>query len=202
MMKKLIAALTAAAMCLACAAMAETIAPMEQQVDLNEGTYPVSFDRDNLSDGQITEVLIFTEDCYDPVDVSKMAVGDSLLIDGETVEITSLGEDDYGDKLINGGMDEGGYELRQYEGDNCWKAALWDDMVTYTDHGEVTLTLADDVTFTDSSDIDQPDPVTATGIEAVSSAIADSANDDFCAENTTVRIEGGKVVEITRTYTP
>ena len=46
------------------------------------------------------------------------------------------------------------------------------------------------------------EPLTVTGIEAVTKAIAEAANDSFNDHNTKVVIQDGKVVEINRSYNP
>ena len=66
---------------------------------------------------------------------------------------------------------------------------------------DCTLPLADDVTFTDGWDIEK-EPVTVTGAEAVAEAIAGTEMDAFIPQNTTVRVEDGKIVEIIREYMP
>ena len=91
--------------------------------------------------------------------------------------------------------------LRAYDEDNCWRAVLEDDLHTYFKWGETTLPLSEDVTFTDGWDIEK-DPVTVTGAEAVAEAITGAEMDAFIPENTTVRVEDGRIVEIVRVYMP
>ena len=80
---------------------------------------------------------IYTEDVYDVVDISAPEVGDVIRAGGIGVEICSLEKKD-GDLLINGGIDEAGFNLRPYDEDNCWKMALEDDCATWTEYGETT----------------------------------------------------------------
>ena len=179
-----------------------TIAPQFDVLDTAEGTYPVSFDRSDLKDGVLNNVHIYTEDTYDIVDVAKMAVGDTFEAEGNTITIESLETDEYGHININGGMEvEGGYTLTTEEDTNGWTTLIWDDFCTYTERATISLELADNVTLNDSWDIDG-DPVTAEGIEAVTTAIMGSENDSFYEHNTELVIEGGKVVEINRHYVP
>ena len=175
--------------------------PMDETVDVEEGTYMVTFDREDLADGEIADVRFFTVDCYDIVDIATLAVGDGIVIEGSTIEVRSLSEDESGDKLINGGLDEGGYTLRDYDEDNCWRVIEYDDYNTYTQREVATLALAEDVTLTDSWDIDG-ETVKAEGADAVAAAILESPNDAFFYGNTTIRIEGGRIVEIIRRYVP
>jgi len=65
----------------------------------------------------------------------------------------------------------------------------------------VSLPVSDGVTFTDGWDIEK-DPVTVSGAEAVADAITGTDMNYFSSLNTTVRVEGGKIVEIVRAYMP
>ena len=203
-MKKLICTLTVLTMLLCGLAMAEgkTVMPMASEIDLaapGDGIYNVYFDPADLTDGAL-KLTIYTEDCYDILDINTLAVGDVIWAGGIDIEIDSLEEKD-GDLLINGGIDEAGFNLRPYDEDNCWKMALEDDYATWTEAGETTLPLADDVTFTDGWDIDK-EPVTVSGADAVAEAVNGTEMDSFIWLNTKVRVEGGKIVEITRYYMP
>ena len=207
-MKKMICALLALAMLLCASAMAQTIAP-QNWFDPNEGTYPAAFDRAALKDGTLHGVRLYTEDWYDIVEVSTMAVGDTFEAEGKSVTVESRGVDEFGQITINGGYEqENGYTLTTEEDTNGFTTTGYDDACTYTERGTLDLALAESVTFTDSYDIDADaiingkQPLTATGIEAVTEAIMSSEFDSFYAYNTKVVIENGKVVEITRRFVP
>ena len=207
-MKKMICALLALAMMLCSFAMAEAIAP-QFAFDPNEGTYPAAFDRAKVKDGNLFDVKLYTEDIYDIVDISKMAVGDTFEAEGKTITIESIDKDEFGNIKINGGFEEdGGYTLTTEEDTNGYLTTGYNDFGTYTERGTCNLVLAENVTFTDSSDIDADallsgkQPLTVTGIEAVAKAIAEAANDSFNDHNTKVVIQDGKVVEINRSYNP
>ncbi|MBR2698949.1 MAG: hypothetical protein IKE76_10195 [Clostridia bacterium] len=179
----------------------KVIAPMDVDVDLSDGTYPVGFDREDVKDGGIADVSIYTVDCYDIVDVAQMAVGDAFTVEGVTVEITSLERGDDGSVIINGGMDGDGYVLRAFDEDNCYKVVETDDFNTYTERSVQTLPFAEDVVYTDGWDIEK-DPVTVTGIEAVIAAIAESEDEYYDPYSTEMRFADGKIAEINRQYVP
>ena len=63
-----------------------------------------------------------------------------------------------------------------------------------------TLIVDPAATFTDAADIDK-EPVTV-GADGIVDAIQSAEIDAFGPDNTTVRIENGKVVEINRVYVP
>ena len=204
-MKKLISVLFVIALLLCSAALAEakTIASVDPGYDLAalaDGTYPVAFDLDALKDGTLT-VNVYSEDCYDIVDISAMEVGDTFVLGGLDFEIESLERDSDDDLLINGGLNDNGFTLHAYEEDNCWRIVMENDENTYTNRGEATLPLAEDVAFTDSWEIGK-EPVTVTGAEEVAKAITESEMDYFSPLNAVIRVENGEIVEIIRTYMP
>jgi len=79
-MKKLIAMLTALMIMVCGAAMAETIAPQFTGVNTTEATYSVGFNRDDIKDGVMNNVTIYTEDVYD--------IAEIRIEGGKVVEIT------------------------------------------------------------------------------------------------------------------
>ncbi len=199
-MKKFVCTLTIFALLLCSAALAEvkTVEPMYTEIDMAapaDGVYPVYFASDSIADSEIA-LSIYSEDIYDIVDISTLAVGDTFVFSGLDFKIESLERDS--DLYVNGGMNNGGWTLRSYDEENCWKVVMEDDYPTWTHRGEATLPLAEDVTFSDGWE-DAENPVITTGAEAVGKAIAESEMDYFSPMNVTVCVEDGKVVEIIRT---
>ena len=177
------------------------VTPNNPEIDieaLGDGIYPVAFEPADLADGALT-FTVYWEDTFDIVEIGQLAPGDALYVDDTLIDVETMERED--DLLINGGLDNGGVTLRAYDEDNVWKAVLENDEHTYMNWGETTLPLADDVTFTDSWELGK-DPVTATGAEAVREAIAATKLDALIPQNTTVRVEDGKIVEIVRVYMP
>ena len=179
----------------------KVIAPMDTDIDLSDGTYPVGFDRGDVKDGGIADVSIYTVDCYDIVDVAQMTVGDAFTVEGVTIDITSLEAGDDGSVIINGGMDGDGYVLRAFDEENCYKVVENDDFNTFTVRGVQTLPFAEDVVYTDGWDIEK-DPVTVTGVEAVTAAIAESEDEYYDPYSTEMRFVDGRIAEINREYVP
>ena len=180
----------------------QIVTPNNPEIDIEalaDGEYPAAFEPADLADGALT-FTVYWEDTFDVVEISQLAPGNSLFVDDTLVDVETVEEDD-GDLLINGGLDEGGVTLRAYDEDNVWRAVLENDLHTYFNWGETTLPLADDVTFADSWDIEK-DPVTVTGAEAVAEAITGTDMDAFIPDNTTVRVADGQIVEIVRVYMP
>ena len=177
------------------------IVPMDPGFDLaapGDGEYPAAFEPSALADGALT-FSVYSEDVYDIVDISNIAVGDTIMVGGMDFVVETIDKGD--DLLINADEDGNGITLRAYDEDNCWKVVMEDDHHTHTYHGKATLPLADDVTFTDGWDIEK-EPVTVSGAEAVAEAITGTEMDYFSPLNTLVRVESGMIVEIIREYIP
>ena len=184
----------------------KTIAPMAYDIDVNnlpDGVYPVSFDRGDVLSGAsgiyMNSVHIFTQDWYDLVDVSTLKVGDTIIVEGEEVPVLSLEETEYGID-VNEEQDARAFYLRSEEDANGYTVHGLDDLTTFTEQGVTTLVVDASATFTDAWDIES-EPVTVNA-EGIVEAMQTSANDMFVPYNTTVRIEGGRVVEINRVYVP
>ena len=157
-------------------------------------------DPEDLEDGKLF-LTILSVDHYADADVKGLAVGDQILIDGETLTINSVGTDEYGDVQINGGLVEDGYDLTMYDGDDVWTVAGLDDYPTWTAQGETTLPLDDAVSLIDGYNGDDH-PITADGLQAVTKAIEASEDVYFDEYSTKVTVKSGKIVLIHRIYTP
>ena len=186
----------------------KTVAPQVVDVDVNalaDGQYPVSFDRGDILSGStgiyMNAVHIYSMDVYDIVDVDTLTAGDTLVVSGEAIPVTSVERRD-SDVLVNGGLDgENGVVLGPIgEDSNGYRVWLESDLPTYTELCVTTLVLADNAVFNDSWNI-EADPVKA-GYDGIVKAITESENDYFGQYNTTIRLEAGKVVEINRVYVP
>ena len=185
----------------------KTVAPVATPLDLTnlpDGTYPVSFNRGDVLSGStgifMNAVHVYTQDWYDIVDINTLKAGDTIIVEGEPVPVLSVEQDEYGFAVNEGQEGVRSFYLSGEEDSNGFAVHGLDDLSTYTDQGETTLLVDAAATFTDSWDIESK-PVTVTG-DAIVEAMQASANEYFVAENTTVRLEGGKVVEINRTYVP
>ena len=183
-----------------------TVAPMAREINVNsleDGEYPVAFNRGDVMKGAsgiyMNAVHIFTEDWYDIADIDGLKAGDSIVVNGETVKIDAI---EFGDNnvSINGGALDGGIYLVSEEDSNGYRYCGDDDISAYTEQGVTTLEVDPSATYTDASNI-EADPVKADYDGMVDAMLA-SENESFTQYNTTVRIEGGKVVEIKRYYEP
>ena len=195
----------------------ETIAPeateaMETAVIM---PLPVSFDIANPEDSIVAvslekgkfytdkngtvmmDVTVYVYDQYDMAAIAGMKEGDTLTLCKEEILISSLKRED-GKVLINGGLDNGGIELRT-DDDTLYYACGYSDVKSYYELGKVSLPVSADFVFSDTSDLDKGEQ-TFRAEDFLNEA--EGIDYHFDANNTTIRIEGGQVVAMERVYTP
>lgn len=181
----------------------DVIYPQVYLGDYDNGTFYVSFDRDNLLETEenliIKDAGIYTMDCYDIADIAQLEVGKRIAVDGILYEIESI-TDENGYKLINGGFSEGGVTLEAVDESNCYMVVGVNDLRTYTFEDNRDLIISDKVTYEDSSDLES-DPVKAD-VDSLYEAVMTAENEYFNQFNTTVTIEDGEVISIIRIYVP
>lgn len=183
----------------------QTVIPLPQTLDLNtldSCTIAVSLQKSDAyvddTGAMQMKVTVYTYDLYDMVDISRLTVGDIILLRGQEVPITGLEPTEYGSILINGGLDVGGYELRT-DDNTVYYETGYSDIKSWYSLGEATIPVSQDFIYTDSSDLDQ-EPVTYYPGDF----LIDSAGIDyhFTPYNTTITISGGKIIAMHRTYAP
>ena len=99
------------------------------------------------------DVTVYTYDLYDMVDIASLKEGDIIVIREQEVKITSLERSEKG-LLINGGLDNDGYEFGT-DDTTVWYECGYNDSKSYYELGEVTIPVSADMNFYDSSDLDK-----------------------------------------------
>lgn len=162
-------------------------------VSLEEGDFYV-----NESEEVMMDVTVFTYDVYDIVDVSLMKEGDIILRNKEEILISSIEYDERGLVLINGGLEKGGFEL--YTEDNTvYYEQGYSNMKSYYELGRVLLPVSPNFIYNDASDLDS---------EVIRFYLEDFLKEEFDidyhfnANNTTIQIEEGYVISMTKVYVP
>lgn len=181
------------------------IMPLPCTVDVNQlhdGTLAVSLEEDALHEDESgnlkMHLTVHTYDVYDMVDISRMQVGDTIYINRQDLLITSLEETQYGSVLINGGLENGGHELRTDESGVYYETGF-SDVKSYYEIGSVTLPLSEKFVYVDASDLDLGETIwTLEEFEAMYEGIAFY----FQPSSTSVVVENGAVTSLTRIYVP
>jgi len=208
------------------------IKPLEEKIDFDNmaGKYACNIEAVNEKDGEVVGRFgIYTMDLYDAVDITNLQPGDTILVGaGEKTEIlvekvtkadpvTLTSSDESEDETearavidVNGGIDEGGASFIAYEG-GTFRYFGFDDHATYTLAGTAELPVAMDASIIDHAfDYDNPDDeVGGKVIEAADFAkYFEDELDEFGGtsyfyfNNTSITIEDGQVVDITRIFIP
>ena len=181
---------------------AKRVEPMPESLDLNaltDATVAVSFGADDISetDGKTELTLtIYDYDIYDMVDIAQLAVGDTIVVDGKDMVVTSReGKDGF--VTINGGLEQGGVDLTS-DDSGVYYAVGMDDAKSYHELGRITVPVAEGFVLTDNSDLEHPDETYAASDLAKLAA----SEPGFTANNTLATIEHGKLTVLARSYTP
>lgn len=143
------------------------------------------------------DLKIYTYDKYDMVDVAALKVGDTLVTYAGEMEINSLDRNDSGTVIINGGLEEGGLDLATDDAGFFYEIGF-NDVKSWYEVGEATIRVSADFLGTDNADPDQGEVLIYPG-DFLTDAVT---NYYFTPYNTTIRVEGGQIVELTRIYTP
>jgi hypothetical protein len=185
-------------------AQANTISPLPSTIDLTDmenRTLHVAFEEGDFHVDQNGETVIdaqvFDYELFDMVDIAGLKVGDTLVIRGEAVEVTSLDRADNGNIAVNGGIEMEGYDLTTNESGVFFEYGF-NDHKQYYKVGEVTLSVSPDFLFTDNSDFDAPG--VEYGVDAFTSG--SELFYDFTPYNTTLVLEDGLVTAMERRFIP
>jgi len=143
-------------------------------------------------------VKVYVYDLYDMVDVAQLEEGDTINIRKEDVLVTALERNDTGLLRINGGQDNGGFDLFTDENGTFFEIG-YSDVKSYYEIGEAELPVSTEFRLFDSSDLDKGEVVFYPGdfIEADSDIVY-----YFNPNNTSILIEDGQVTAMYRVYTP
>lgn len=181
---------------------AKRIEPLAESLDLNaltDATAAASFGAEDISekDGK-TEIslTVYDYDVYDMVDISQLAVGDTIVVDGKDMVVTSR-EDKDGFVTINGGLEQGGVDLTSDDSGVYYAVGL-DDAKSYHELGKITVPVAEGFALTDNADPEHPDETYAASDLAKLAA----SEPGFTANNTLATIEHGELTVLARSYTP
>ena len=172
------------------------INPLPFTTDINniqDSDVAIDVSKGSIKDNKIT-CKVYEYEKFNLVDMSLISVGDTIVLNGEDVEIKSIERDELDGIIINGGLDIGGYYLIT-EGDGVFFSIGYSDVKTYHELGELTLELSDDFTFVDATDLDNEPKI-------YSKSELSSVDYSGTPHNTVLTIMGGKAVYMEQKYTP
>lgn len=143
------------------------------------------------------DLKIYSYDQYDMVDIANLKVGDTLIRHSGEVEVISLEQNESGRIFINGGLDNGGFELVTDEHGIFYEMG-YNDHKNWYQVGAATIRVSADFEGLDSADLEQGEVIIYPGDFLIGSV----TNYDFTPYNTTIRTENGQIVEINRRFIP
>lgn len=144
------------------------------------------------------DMHVYSYEMFDMVDIASLEEGAAIVIRSEEVVVESLERTEQGWVIINGGLENGGYDLATSDSGVYYEIGF-DDVKSWNDLGEVSYRVNTEFQFTDASDLDKGEVVYYPGdflMEETEFLF------NFTPFNTTVRIEDGQIVSMVRNYTP
>ena len=182
---------------------AVTVFPLPDSTmdSIDNGTFAISLEEGDayVDDTGIMrmDVKVYSYDLYDMVDIAGLKAGDIIVGHGGEVEVTSVERNDFGTVLINGGLENGGFDLCCNDGGVYYEVGF-SDVKSWYEVGEVTLRVSVDLEFRDKKDLDMGEQIYYAG----SFLVGEVTDYHFTPHNTTVRTENGQIVSMERIYTP
>ena len=184
---------------------AKVISPLPETLDVNaldNCTVAVSLEKGNAyvddSGKMVMDVTVYSYELYDMVDISTLEENDVIVRQNKEVKITGLERTDSGLVRINGGEENGGFDLISNDSTVYYETGM-NDIKAYNEIGMVTLPVSDEFEYIDESELET---------EAKSYYPGDFLTDDagieynFTPNNTSIVIENGYIIRMNKVYMP
>lgn len=140
---------------------------------------------------------IYSYDQYDIVDIANLKVGDTLARHSGQVKVTSKKQSETGTIYINGGRDNGGFDLAT-DGCGTFYEVGYNDHKNWYETGKATIRVSADFKGLDCADPELGEVLLYPGDFLIGAV----TNYDFTPYNTTIRVENGQIVEMNRRFIP
>ena len=184
---------------------ANIISPLPETLNINaldNCTVAISLENGGAyvnNDGKmVMEVTVYSYELYDMVDIATLKENDVILRKNEEVKVTELERLESGLVRINGGEENGGFDLASNDSTVYYESGM-NDIKAYYELGNVTLPVSDEFEYVDESDLD---------VDAKKYFAEDFLKDDsgieynFSPNNTSIVIENGTIIKMNKTYMP
>ena len=181
------------------------ISPLPETLDINaldNCTVAISLENGgvyvNDSGKMVMDVTVYSYELYDMVDIASLKENDVILRKNEEVKVTEVELLETGLVRINGGEENGGFDLVSNDSTVYYESGM-NDIKAYYELGSVTLPVSDEFEYVDESDLDA---------DAKKYFAEDFLKDDsgieynFSPNNTSIVIENGTIIKMNKTYMP
>ena len=169
---------------------------------LDNCTVAVSFEKGDVKLSDIgkmqMDVTIYSYELYDMVDIASLKENDVIIRKNEEVTVTELERLDSGLVRINGGEENGGFDLVSNDSTVYYEMGM-NDIKAYYELGRVTLPVSDEFVYIDESDLDAEAKIYYAG-----DFLTDDADIEynFSPNNTSIVIENGVITKMNKVYMP
>lgn len=143
-------------------------------------------------------LTIYDYEMFDLVDISTLAVGDTIVVAQEDIKVDTLEKTEGGLVVINGGIENGGVDLYTDSNTVYFESGM-DGMKNFFKVGTDSYSISNDFKFIDNSDLEQPNQQFSYKAFAEKLQNGEITCNQF---NTTARIIGGEIAEVTLIFTP
>ena len=168
---------------------------------LDNCTVPVSLEKGSAyvddSGKMVMDVTVYSYEVYDMVDIASLKENDTIVRKNEEVKITEIERLDTGLVRINGGEENGGFDLASNDSGVYYEIGM-NDIKAYYELGKATIPVSDEFEFVDESDIEADAKQYFAGDLLTESEIVY----DFTPYNTSIVIENGTVIKMNKVYMP
>ena len=183
----------------------KVISPLPESLDINaldNCTVAVTLEKGDAfvddSGKMVMKIKAFSYELYDMVDIAELKAGDVIKRLNEEIEITELERLDTGLVRINGGEEKGGFDLASNDSTVYYEIGM-NDVKNYYELGEITLPVSDEFEYVDESDLDSEAKIYYPGDFLTENA---EILYNFTPNNTSIVIENGVIIRMTKVYTP
>ena len=181
------------------------ISPLPETIDINaldNCTVAISLENGgvyvNDSGKMVMDVTVYSYELYDMVDIASLKENDVILRKNEEVKVTEIERLETGLVRINGGEENGGFDLVSNDSTVYYESGM-NDIKAYYELGSVTLPVSDEFEYVDESDLDAGAKKYFAG-----DFLKDDAGIEynFSPNNTSIVIENGTIIKMNKTYMP
>ena len=184
---------------------AKVINPLPETLDVNaldNCTVAVSLEKGDAyvddNGKMVMNLTVYSYELYDMVDISTLEENDVIVRQNKEVKITGLERLDSGLVRINGGEENGGFDLVSNDNTVYYESGM-NDIKAYYELGKITLPVSVDFRY-----IDESEPEKEAKTYYPGDFLTDYAGLEynFTPNNTTVVIEDGVIIRMNKVYMP